>query len=789
MEYDGALDIATGGSAKAKKWTNKTLLWSELVSKILEKNVTNETYKEYMAADKQVQSSIKDVGGFVGGYLRGGRRKPENIVYRQLVTLDIDFAHLDFWDDFCMMYDNAAVIHATHKHCEAEPRYRLILPLSREVTPDEYGAIARRIAGNMNIELFDDTGFQPYRLMYWPSTSKDVKYYCEKQDGPWLDPDEILKSYQDWRDSSLWPTAAAYTKQMASNLSKQKDPETKKGIVGTFCRCFTISEVIEEFLSDEYTPTTEGRYTYAKGTTSSGMVVYDDKFAYSHHSTDPSGEQLCNSFDLVRLHKFGHLDADSETKGAKTQSYKDMVEFARADKQVRKLIAEENLVDAKYDFAEDVDSEEDVDVDWMTGLDVDGKGKYLSDANNINLILANDTMLRGTFMQNEFDSKRYVMSNTPWRKVSTPEAIKNVDFSGLRNYIESLYGIVGSLKIDDAAAITFEKDSFHPVREYLTALEWDGEKRVDNLLIDYFGADDNIYSKEAIRKMLVGAVGRIFRPGIKFDLVLTLVGSQGTGKSTFIKKLGGDWFSDTFMTVQGKEALEQIQGAWLIEMAELSGLRKAEVEAVKHFITKQEDTFRPAFGRTSETYKRQCVFFGTTNNRDFLRDPSGNRRFIPVDVNKSKVKKDVFNGLQPPEVAQIWAEAVELYNTGEPLFMSAAADKLAKIEQREHSEVDDRAGIIEEYLDTLLPKSWEGKDIDDRRHFLSDPLGAVGTEERRSVCIAEIWAECLGNSVQKMDKYKSREINDILRASTEWEQSKSIKTFKIYGRQRYFTRK
>ena len=287
---------------------------------------------------------------------------------------------------------------------------------------------------------------------------------------------------------------------------------------------------------------------------------------------------------------------------------------------------------------------------------------------------------------------------------------------------------------------------------------------------------------------MVGAVGRIFRPGIKFDLVLTLVGDQGTGKSTLIKKLGKQWFSDTFMTVQGKEALEQIQGAWLIEMAELSGLRKAEVEAVKHFISKQEDTFRPAYARTSETYLRQCVFFGTTNNKDFLRDPTGNRRFIPVDINQRKATRNIFTELLEDEVDQLWAEAVHMFENGERLFMSEEAEALAKVEQKKHSEVDERKGIIEEYLNVKLPKNWDNMDLYERRNYLEDPLSAKGEIERDYVCMAQVWCECLGKEKEDMDRYKTREINDILRGLEGWEQSKSTKNFSIYGKQKYYSR-
>jgi predicted P-loop ATPase len=280
-------------------------------------------------------------------------------------------------------------------------------------------------------------------------------------------------------------------------------------------------------------------------------------------------------------------------------------------------IANDHINSAKYEFAdpehdrtqeEVVEKEVDPEaesVEWMKELEVDTRGAYLSSDANLNLIFANDPRLKRLFRQNDFDGKRYVFGNLPWRRVVKPEPVKNVDYSGVRNYLGCVYGITSSLKIDDAMALEFERNHFHPILDYLNDLKWDGIQRVDKLLIDYMGADDNIYSREAIRKMLVGAVARVMNPGVKFDLVLMLVGPQGSGKSTFIKKLGKSWFSDTFLTVQGKEALEQIQGAWLIEIAELSGLRKAEVESVKHFISKSEDSFRPAYARTSEIYHQR----------------------------------------------------------------------------------------------------------------------------------------------------------------------------------------
>lgn len=787
LKYDTGLNIATGLNVASKVWKNTRIMWSELVDRLSRPVVTNETYRRFMEASKDEQCKIKDVGGFVGGFLTNGRREKTNVLYRQLLTLDVDFSHSDFWWDFTMLFSCAAALHSTHKSCPDKPRHRLIIPLDREVSQEEYQAIARKVAGDLNIELFDQSTFDVNRLMFWPSVSQDAEYEFEYQDGEMLSADGVLGSYTDWHDTSEWPVAASSMELMRQAAKKQEDPEAKKGMVGLFCRAYSIQDAIETFLPDVYAPAGEGRYTYVNGTTAAGLVTYEDKFAYSHHGTDPTGGRLCNAFDLVRLHKFGHLDSGKEKNESDRRSFKAMEEFALQDDLVKKQLASERFAGAKFDFEEDLDEE--YDDTWTTGLEANSKGEYLSSASNLNLIFQNDRILRGAFRLNTFDNKRYVARALPWRKVEGMEPLRDVDYSGTRNYIECVYGITGNQKIDDAMSLEFEKHKFHPIVDYISSLEWDGEPRVDSLLIDYFGAEDNSYSRAAIRKTLCAAVARVFEPGAKFDTALILVGEQGTYKSTFVKRLGKEWFSDTFMTVQGKEAFEQIQGAWLVEIAELSGLKKAEVETIKHYISKREDSFRPAYGRTVETYRRQCVFFGTTNDYDFLKDPTGNRRFMPVDVRREFVSKSVAEHLTESEVDQIWAEAYLMYLNGEPLYLSDEEETLARVEQRRHSEIDSRAGVVERYLETRLPEKWDAMDVYQRRAWLEDSLAPKGSVHRDFVCIAEIWCECLGNERNDMTRYNTRDINDIMKSLPEWEAAQSTRKFPIYGKQKYYKRK
>lgn len=790
IKYNGNLNIAVGLKFNSKVWKNTIISWEKLVTRLSVATITNESHSQFIVASKKDQGEIKDVGGFVGGFLVNGRRTKDAVSYRQLLTLDIDFSYSNFWWDFTLLFDCAAVIHSTHKSVPEKPRHRLIIPLNREVTVEEYEPIARYIANAMNIDLFDQSTYEVNRFMFWPSVSNDVEYYFDFQDGPWLDADYILGLYNDWHNINEWPKATSHDISVQHIAKKQEDPNEKKGIVGIFCRAYTIQEAIASFLSDIYEQAGDGRYTYIHGTTAAGLIIYDDKFAYSHHGTDPAGGRLCNAFDLVRIHKFGHLDTGREKDEQNKASFKAMEEFAAKDKATKRLIAEEKFAEAKLDFEVPVELSKDYDNTWTENLEANKNGEYENSASNINLILQNDKVLRGAFSVNWFDNRRYLNQSLPWHKLDSnkPEPMKDLDYSGIRNYIECVYGITSSLKIDDSLAIEVERNGFHPIRDYIKNLNWDGIKRVDTLLIDYFGTEDTVYTRAIIRKSLCAAVARVFTPGVKYDMVLILVGPQGTYKSTFIKKLGVNWFSDTFTTVQGKEAYEQLQGAWIIEIAELSAFKKSEAEGIKQFISKCEDTFRPAYARTVEVFKRQCVFFGTTNDTDFLKDPTGNRRFNPVDINPKNATKSILNDLTQNEIDQIWAEAYQIWLTGENLYFNEIESALAKIEQKKHLATDERRGIIEDFIEKPLPDDWYNKDLYERRAWLDDPLTKIGTVKREYVCIAEIWCECLHKEKNDMSRYNTREINDILRDLHNWEFIASTRNFSLYGKQKYYKR-
>jgi predicted P-loop ATPase len=786
LKYNAALDVALGNNRKTKAWKNQTVQWSELLDRMREVTRTPETVAEYKKMGREQQSDIKDVGGFVGGYCNNGSRS--DIRHRSLVCLDADFASPELWDDWALLYGNAGAVYSTHKHTPENPRLRLVIPLTRNVSPDEYQAIGRRVAATLGIDQFDDTSYQPQRMMYWPSASRDGEYVFQYCDGPFLNPDDVLATYHDWRDVSAWPASSRVAEVIKKTAAKQKDPLEKGGLIGAFCRAYSIEEAIAEFVPT-YVPAADGRYTYTEGSTAAGVVVYDGKFSYSHHATDPASMQLCNAWDLVRLHKFAGLDYDCAPDDAVSSrpSYKAMSELASGDERVKSQIVTDRLAEAGADFSEgavepvpNADAPED---DWTSRLKITEKGGIASCIENVVIILNGDPALSGCVGYNEMSTNIVATRSLPWRKVSGESQWTDADDADLRYYLERVYGVSGKDKIFDGLNVVAMARKFHPVRDYLEGCAWDGVPRLDRLLVEFMGADDTPYTRAVTRKALVAAVARIFRPGCKFDYMLTIRGPQGLGKSSLIAKLGGAWFSDSFTTVQGKDAYEQVQGVWIMEIGELASMKKAEVEQIKLYLSKQTDRFRPAYGRRIQEFPRQCIFIGTTNEKQFLRDKTGNRRFWVVDTPNTPARH--WSSLSSDEVALIWAEAVALYKKGEPLFLTAELEAAARVVQETYEEENPKVGIVAQYLERQLPANWGAMDLYARRMFLES--SDVGTVERSTVCTLEIWAEALGQSPDRMDRYASAEVGEIMMKLPQWRHQGAAKvTAGPYGRQRYY---
>lgn len=796
LNNDFSIDLATAHSRIAKKWRNRHWLWSELLQRCSETKRTGETAAEYARMSKEEQSNVKDVGGFVGGYLSGGIRKNANVMYRTVATLDIDYGTVNVWDDFTMAFGFAAMIYSTHKHSSKTPRYRLVFPLSRQVSPAEYEPLCRKIAAEIGIDLFDDTTYELPRLFYWPSTSKDADFVFDYQDGPACDVDAILSQYVDYKDVSAWPLSSREGDVIAHEIKKQGDPTEKPGVIGAFCRAYSIEDAIDTFLSDKYEKTGhDGRYTYKLGSVAGGLVCYEGKFAYSHHETDPASKQLCNAFDLCRVHLFGAQDEGSRALDVtRKPSYAAMQEFAAKDKAVKLLMARERAQAAADDFdgLDDAELPEDYNDEWKAELEYTKSGKLLCNIANIILILENDPALAGHIVHDLFTGMDSAKDGLPWNKNANQWT--DTDDANLRVWLEKHYDITGKEKIADALTAVLTRHSYHPIRDYLSGLTWDGVPRLDRIIIDYMGAEDSELNRAMSRKHFVAAVARVFNPGCKYDYCLIMSGAEGIGKSTLLRVMGGKWFNDSITTMEGKEGMEQLRRAWVVELGELSGIKRSDVEQVKAHLSKQVDIYRAAYARRVLEHPRQCVFCGTTNEALFLKGDTGNRRFWVIPVVAELRKYRDWSEAIRRDRDQLWAEAVHYYKQGEPLYLSEELEAQAKQRQQDFNDDNDNpiVAMLDKYLNTLLPVNWDTMDIQARRSYLRDPdpLQAEGTVKRDKVCAAEFICEQLGKDMADKDyKYLCRRVSKMIGDRPEWERVSSTKhAAKLYGTQRGFRR-
>lgn len=772
-----SLAIAYGNNRQAKTWVNKTITYDELKDRLKVTIRTLESAEEYAKMKKADRDLAKDHGGFVAGALAYGRRKVDSVEFRSMLALDGDHVAKDFIALYESVAPYTSFLYTTHSHTPDNPRVRIVFPLTRNVTPDEFVAVSRYLADMLGIDQFDECSYLPNQLMYWPSTPRNGVYEYKEVEKDWLNPDDILSAHPEWIDPTRLPTSSRESKANQVQKQKVQDPLTKNGVVGLFNRVFyPITLALEKFLSNVYEPTdNENRWHLIASHSMAGVEIIEDKFVYSHHAKDPSYLKLCNAFDIVRTHKFASLD--------EKESFKKMSEFAMSLDEVKLQAANERLSEAKDDFA--------YSDDWKKKLRYTSKGAVLENSlYNAKLIIKHDPLLKGIVF-NQLADGLEIKGDVPWRHPA--KFWRDADDAQLICYVDDHYGSFSQRNYDIAVTKVSDDRSYHPIRRYFESLpQWDGVKRVDTLFIDYLGAEDNAYIRAVCRKTLCAAYMRIYHPGIKFDYLPVFNGAQGIGKSTFIANLGMEWFSDslTLSDMNDKTAAEKLQGYWIHEISELAGMKKADLDKVKAFVSRRDDKYRASFGKRVSPHPRQCVFFGTTNSENgYLRDVTGNRRFWNVKVSG--------NGKYKPWemtrelVDQIWAETMVISKAGEELFLDKSLEAFAKEEQREAMQQDDREGIVREYLNMLLPDTWDEMDIYRRRDYFRDmedstrPKGAI---KRMEVSNIEIWCECFGKAKEDIKPIDSYAISAIMKRLKDWQRSDNRRTIPIYGRQRIYTR-
>lgn len=610
--------------------------------------------------------------------------------------------------------------HSTRRHTNDKPRIRIWGLFSRPVTNDEYGALSRIIAQmfDPDMTMVDKVSFRPAQMMFKPTISRDGDWFFHVNDGETFDPDAILEAFGDWRDLEKLPKCEG--EKLRHKAEKAEDPTTKTGPVGDFCRAYDVIAAIEKF-DLPYVPTDENstkpRYTYTGGTTVNGAVIEDDGlFLYSHHGSDPCADMLVNAFDLVRIHKFGDKDKpdDLDQPMAKRPSWKAMLDHI-ADDPLYKREQAKSKYDQSAMFDDVMDDyyaehpEEDPEIEDLVGkpgpkahrgervnpagdskgeqppkgwfpdaLELDRSGNIVQNLPNAQIIVHNDPRLWRAVAYDDF-MKRVVLRRDILSKMDHVPAAPCRDrrrgdiWQDFHDYtVRSIlaapngkgkggYGLDKLAERDLAVAVytVAKRNVFHPIKDYLTGTSWDGRARIDRLFIDHLGVPDTPYHREAARIVMIASVARIFEPGHKFDFAPVLQGPQGIRKSTFISTLyGEEYFGELTCRLNDTQKIaETIGGIWGMEFPELASFYRSDHNEAKQFLSAREDRVRMAYDRRVSVFPRQATFWGTTNDKKYLKDPTGNRRWLPIIVNVPMIDTTKLGRLRD----QLWAEAYAAY--------------------------------------------------------------------------------------------------------------------------------
>ncbi|WP_114285282.1 virulence-associated E family protein [Candidatus Halocynthiibacter alkanivorans] len=703
---------------------NREIPWSGFQEMMQEPTVDkNLTVAQYMALDPDAQAKAKCGKFVVGGPCKGGRRKRENVTKRYLINLDVDNATRKQFDYFMSelsgLFTYTFVAHTTRSHTAGKPKFRVYLPLKGPVDEVRFVAISRIMASMLfatvaeSMDAVDEVSFRIAQLMYLPSISKGQDFWSLANEGEILDAKKFLAEEvdYDWQDYTLLPYSETRTKKRLSERgTRAEDPTTKRGMVGAFCRTYDIEAAIADFLPDVYEPSvspgSDVRYNYIQGTGSNGAIVYDDGlFIYSQHGSDPIGEQLCNSFDMVRLHLYGDLDKGKPENTSPTNlpSYIAMVEELQKYDEVTAELAASNVSCRAFEVVDD-DEEDDlserefevVDDDgepvakkkkkpkkkaipeWVNRLTRDTNGNIKKTKANISRIMCNDIRICHSIATNELTGTPHLLRpldfpNCDLHFEPIPNGhdgrpVSDTDFANLAVcFSESRefdgYGMeVTDLQLHTGALLAAQKNSFNPVKRHMEREDWDGVERLDTFFIDFFKAEDTPYHRECGHIFFMGAALRTYEPGCVFRLVIVLEGEEDIGKSGALQVLAFEKYHVTLSSdfKHKQEMVEQQRNSFIVELGELSGMSRSSVLDVKNHLSLTSDTVRLSYRKNEENFPRRCIFAGTTNLSEYLKDSSGNTRFLPIKCGIPKGGVVDFKRLIEVRY-QLWAEALHRY--------------------------------------------------------------------------------------------------------------------------------
>lgn len=766
-------DVTTAPKRDSRHWQVGEITWGELIA-WMDEPARTKACGNYVLG-RFNQTTVRHAGS--EDPCTNLHRTKTAVVSRDALTLDVDYPGEEF-ERLVSKQDFAYILHTTFSSTVLEPRYRLIIPLSRKVSPDEYHVAAASVMQDLGVEQFDAGSVQPERYMFRPSESKKGLFWYDVHEGPLADVDGLLEGFQ--ADLSEIP--------MPRVGKNKRDPFALEGTIGAFNRAYSdFGTLIQEY-DLPYEDAGADRWHLVGASAAAGMGVCAPGLVYSHHANDPAYGQTCSAFDLARLHMFGMLDENAKeaTPIHKLPSTDAMREVATQDvRVVTELVGADfaATMDATAEAIENGSPE--APANWRLGFALNSRtGKPNDDVHNWDLIVANDPAFAGLYY-NELSMAIETSSDLPWRAITEGrETFDSGDRSSLMLYIEREYGIRPTRTyVDDLINDKAQRRRVNPVLDYLKTLKWDGVPRIETCLP---GVRPTAYTRLAARKSLVAAVARMFEPGIKWDHMLVFYGLEGLGKSFWVERMARG-YSAGLGRIGDKDTLITMQRSWIMTSDEGHSLRKADFDAQKEFLTRTADIFRMPYEREAQVQKRHCVIWGSTNDDVFLRRQEGNRRFLIV---KCEDKVD-FDAITDEYVDQCWAEAVYLYKAGEKLYLTQLEGELAANHREAFTEEDALTGIIHEYVNTMVPPDWDNMSPVDRQMWLmnsNDGMTPVGTERIDVVCSVQIWVEALGRRYGDHKRVDLLEISTALKQLDGWVSVPGRKRVPGYGPQLTFQR-
>lgn len=746
------IKIVTAPKRDSKHWKLETTTWEALEG----------TLKD--------PADVKEAGNYLLGTLRGTRRLKTTIEQRTGITLDVDYAPQDFVDRLETLLPSAFLAHTTYSSTPENPRWRVIVPVSRPLLPDEYYMVAESLMELLGRDFFDPGSSQPERYMFRPGAKTKAHYQYRASCGTQLDVEPILEDFEEDLSDKATP-----------HPRNKRDPFEIDGVVGAFNRAYNFEEVIDKF-GLPYEPDGEKRWHLIGARAVSGMAEVGPGLVYSHHATDPAWGRACSAFDLVRLHRFGELDhgVNPQTPINRLPSHTAMLEFASQDEMVVRELIGADFSSELDDLADEVDKQ-----DWKLKLKLHSKtGAVLDTIKNWDLVIRYDPAFQG-LCYNEANFTIETVADLPWRTIAAGgSTFSAADRAELCHYLERSYLLRPSRTlVDEFVLVRAFRNRFHPVREYLDSLEWDGVNRLEECLP---GVVPDDYTRMVARKSLVAAVARVFDPGCKWDHIPVLQGKQSIGKTFWIHRMSRG-FSAPLGRLGDKDTLLTLHRSWIIVADEGYSLRKADSDQMKEFVTRTEDVFRMPYDRETVAYKRGFVIWSTTNDETFLRNEEGNRRYLPVQC----TEKVDFDELTDYYVDQVWAEAKHLFNQGERLFLDDEETVVTEEKQERFTEEDVTYGVIQEYLDTLVPEDWEQMAPESRwqwRQDRADGLVPAGTERIDMVCSVQVWVEAFGRRLGDQHRADLLSIARTMKQLPGWEPLPGRHRLTHYGPQLAFQR-